>query len=81
LGARYWAGSSRSASNPDEGLLSMFKKMISNGPSASTIIKSNNISVASVDEIGDIISQTLLKFPKVVERFKGDDVKLKGFFI
>ena len=55
--------------------------MISNGQSASTIIKSDNISVASVDEIGDVISQTLLKFPKELERFKGGDVKLKGFFM
>lgn len=59
----------------------IFKKMISNGQSASTIIKSDNISVASVDEIGDVISQTLLKFPKELERFKGGDVKLKGFFM
>ena len=59
----------------------IFKKMISNGQSASIIIKSDNISVASVDEIGDVISQTLLKFPKELERFKGGDVKLKGFFM
>jgi len=55
--------------------------MISNGQSASTIIKSDNISVVSVDEIGYVISQTLLKFPKELERFKGGDVKLKGFFM
>ena len=59
----------------------IFKKMISNGKSASTIIKSDNISVVSVDKIGDVISQTLLKFPKELERFKGGDVKLKGFFM
>jgi len=59
----------------------IFKKMISHGKSASTIIKSENISVASVDEIGDILSQTLLKFPKELERFKAGDVKLKGFFM
>ena len=59
----------------------IFKKMISNGESASTIIKSENISVSSADEIGDIISQTLLKFPKELERFKAGDVKLKGFFM
>ena len=58
----------------------IFKKMISNGESASTIIKSENISVSSADEIRDIISQTLLKFPKELERFKAGDVKLKGFF-
>jgi aspartyl-tRNA(Asn)/glutamyl-tRNA(Gln) amidotransferase subunit B len=55
--------------------------MISNGESASTIIKSENISVSSADEIGDIISQTLLKFPKELESFKAGDVKLKGFFM
>ena len=59
----------------------IFKKMISNGESASTIIKSENISVSSADEIRDIISQTLLKFPKELERFKAGDVKLKGFFM
>ena len=59
----------------------IFKKMISNGESASTIIKSENISVSSADEIGDIISQTLLKFPKELESFKAGDVKLKGFFM
>ena len=59
----------------------IFKKMISDGKSASTIIDSENISVASMDEIGEIISKTLLKFPKELERFKGGDVKLKGFFM
>lgn len=59
----------------------IFKKMISNGESASTIIKSENISVSSADEIRDIISQTLIKFPKELERFKAGDVKLKGFFM
>ena len=34
-----------------------------------------------MNEIGEIISQTLLKFPKELERFKGGDVKLKGFFM
>ena len=37
--------------------------------------------MASVDEIDVIISQTLLKFPKELERFKAGDVKLKGFFM
>jgi aspartyl-tRNA(Asn)/glutamyl-tRNA(Gln) amidotransferase subunit B len=59
----------------------IFKKMISYEKSASIIIDSENISVASMDEIGEIISQTLLKFPKELERFKGGDVKLKGFFM
>tara|TARA_B110000438_G_C15733582_1_gene615279 strand:- start:362 stop:481 length:120 start_codon:yes stop_codon:yes gene_type:complete len=35
--------------------------------------------VGSVDEIEEIISETLLKFPKELERFKIGDVKLKGF--
>jgi aspartyl-tRNA(Asn)/glutamyl-tRNA(Gln) amidotransferase subunit B len=59
----------------------IFKKMISHGQPASTIIKSENISVTSVDEIREIVSQTLLKFPKELERFKAGDVKLKGFFM
>jgi aspartyl-tRNA(Asn)/glutamyl-tRNA(Gln) amidotransferase subunit B len=59
----------------------IFKKMISHGISASTIIDAENISVSSADEIGDVISQTLLKFPKELERFKAGDVKLKGFFM
>ena len=46
----------------------------------SIIIKSDNICVASVDEIREIISQILLNFPKELERFKGDDLKLKSFF-
>jgi aspartyl-tRNA(Asn)/glutamyl-tRNA(Gln) amidotransferase subunit B len=45
------------------------------------LIKSENISVTSVDEIGDIVSHTLLKFPKELERFKAGEVKLKGFFM
>ena len=59
----------------------IFKKMILGGQLASTIIKSKNICMASVDEIDVIISQTLLKFPKELERFKAGDVKLKGFFM
>jgi aspartyl-tRNA(Asn)/glutamyl-tRNA(Gln) amidotransferase subunit B len=59
----------------------IFKKMISNGKSASKIIDSENISVVSMDRIGKIISQTLLKFPKELERFKRGDVRLKGFFM
>jgi hypothetical protein len=34
-----------------------------------------------VDEMGEIISQTLLKFPKKLERFKVGDVKLKMVFL
>ena len=37
--------------------------------------------MVSVDEIGEVISQTLLKFPKELERFKGGGVKLKSFFM
>ena len=59
----------------------IFKKMILGGQLASTIIKSKNICMASVDEIDEIISQTLLKFSKELERFKAGDVKLKGFFM
>ncbi len=59
----------------------IFKQMITDGKSASSIIKNENISVSSADEIGDVISQTLLKFPKELERFKSGDVKLKGFFM
>ena len=33
-----------------------------------------------VDEMGEIISQTLLKFPQKLERFKVGDVKLKRVF-
>ena len=59
----------------------IFKNMILGGQLASTIIKSKDICMASVDEIDEIISQTLLKFPKELERFKAGDVKLKGFFM
>ena len=60
----------------------VFDDMVETGESASSIVeKKGLVQISDTDELDGVIDQIIVDNPEEVERFKGGDQKLMGFFM